>query len=128
MNRSSAGSRTSSVVRSSLGALVLAAAATSALAQQGPGRGQPQSGTEGPAGSAAAAIAEPGEEGVRAMGGTSVIGNREVPKSLYIVPWKNSEVGVRTDLSRDLLDEGLAPVDPNEFERQVQFYEFHQQQ
>jgi len=65
---------------------------------------------------------------VRDMSGTSIIGNRELPKSLYIVPWKNSEVGERTDLSRDLLDEGLVPVDPNEFERQVQYYEFHQQQ
>lgn len=69
-----------------------------------------------------------GNDATRALGGTSVIGNRELPKSLYIVPWKNSEVGVRTDLSRDLLDEGLTPVDPNEFERQVQFYEYHQQQ
>jgi hypothetical protein len=118
----------SSVARSSLGALALVAAATVAVAQQGPGRGQPNPESDSSGESAAASIAEPGEEGVRAMGGTSVIGNREVPKSLYIVPWKNSEVGVRTDLSRDLLDEGLAPVDPNEFERQVQFYEFHQQQ
>jgi len=61
----------------------------------------------------------------RALSGTSVIGNREVPKSLYIVPWKNSEVGVQTDLSRDLLDEGATPVDPREFRRQVDFYEFH---
>lgn len=69
-----------------------------------------------------------GEPGVRAVGGTSIIGNRELPKSLYIVPWKNSEVGLRTDLSRDLLDEGLTPIDPNEFQRQVDYYEFHQQQ
>ncbi|MDZ7750040.1 MAG: hypothetical protein U5K43_15695 [Halofilum sp. (in: g-proteobacteria)] len=73
--------------------------------------------------------ADAGEgDGTRAVGGTSVIGNREVPKSLYIVPWKNSEVGVRTDLSRDLLDEGLQPVDPPEFRRQVKYHEFHQQQ
>lgn len=68
------------------------------------------------------------EPGVRAVDGTSIIGNRELPKSLYIVPWKNSEVGLRTDLSRDLLDEGLGPLDPNEFERQVDYYEYHQQQ
>lgn len=68
------------------------------------------------------------EPGVRAVGGTSIIGNRELPKSLYIVPWKNAEVGLQTDLSRDLLDEGLAPIDPNEFERQVDYYEYHQQQ
>jgi len=74
------------------------------------------------------AAAAGGDEEVRAVGGSSIIGNRELPKSLYIVPWKNSEVGVRTDLSRDLLDEGLTPLDPKEFERQVQYHEYHQQQ
>lgn len=67
------------------------------------------------------------EPEARDVGGTSIIGNRELPKSLYIVPWKNSEVGLRTDLSRDLLDEGLGPLDPNEFERQVDYHEYHQQ-
>ncbi len=77
---------------------------------------------------AAEAAADGGDPEVREVGGTSIIGNRELPKSLYIVPWKNSEVGVQTDLSRDLLDEGLTPVDPLEFERQVQYHEYHQQQ
>lgn len=83
-----------------------------------------------PAGSADGAESAAGDEDpeVRGLSGTSIIGNRELPKSLYIVPWKNSEVGLRTDLSRDLLDEGLNPVDPNEFERQVDYYQFHQQQ
>lgn len=83
-----------------------------------------------PAGSADGAESTAGDEDpeVRGLSGTSIIGNRELPKSLYIVPWKNSEVGLRTDLSRDLLDEGLNPVDPNEFERQVDYYQFHQQQ
>lgn len=88
----------------------------------------PSSGSPDPATSGADTAESTGDTEVRDMSGTSIIGNRELPKSLYIVPWKNSEVGERTDLSRDLLDEGLNPVDPNEFERQVQYYEFHQQQ
>lgn len=108
--RSSAGSRTSSAAPSSLAAALLLLAL--------PAVGQDAE----PAGGG-----DEGDEEVRAVGGTSIIGNRELPKSLYIVPWKNSEVGVRTDLSRDLLDEGLTPVDPMEFERQVDYYEYHQQ-
>jgi hypothetical protein len=57
------------------------------------------------------------------LGGMSIIGNRELPKSLYIVPWKESEVGDDDDLSRSLLDERLNAVDPEEFRRQLDYYE-----
>lgn len=53
---------------------------------------------------------------------TQIIGNRELPKVLYIVPWKKPLPG---DLaSRPLvsvLDEVLAPVDRDVFRRQVQY-------
>ena len=62
-------------------------------------------------------------EEVVEVGGMSIIGNRELPKSLYIVPWKDSEVGIETDLDQDLLDEGLTPVDPDVFARQLDYYE-----
>ena len=29
------------------------------------------------------------------LSGISIIGNKEAPKSLYIVPWKDSQVGLR---------------------------------
>ena len=121
MKRSSAGSRMSNVVNSKRLASALAVLSMLATAAWAADPGDTGAGTAG-------ADPAPGNEEVRAMGGTSVIGNRELPKSLYIVPWKNSEVGVRTDLSRDLLDEGLAPVDPREFERQVQYHDYHHQQ
>jgi hypothetical protein len=42
---------------------------------------------------------------------------------MYIVPWKKSDIG---DLSgkpmNSLLDEALAPVDRDEFKRQVVYY------
>lgn len=66
-------------------------------------------------------------EEVVEVGGMSIIGNRELPKSLYIVPWKDSEVGYETDFSRSLLNEGLKPVDQDEFARQLDYYELSQQ-
>jgi hypothetical protein len=57
------------------------------------------------------------------LGRTEITGNQELPKVLYIVPWKKSEPG---DLMgrpvNTLLDEVLAPVDREEFLRHVEFY------
>jgi len=54
---------------------------------------------------------------------TEVTGNQELPKVLYIVPWQKSDPG---DLMgkpvNTLLDEVLAPVDREEFMRQVEYY------
>jgi hypothetical protein len=53
---------------------------------------------------------------------TQIIGNRELPKVLYIVPWKKPAPG---DLSgrpmASVLDEALAPVDRDVFRRQVNY-------
>jgi hypothetical protein len=54
----------------------------------------------------------------------TVTGDREQPKVMYIVPWKSSDVG---DLSgkpmNSLLDEALAPVDRDEFKREVVYFD-----
>lgn len=54
----------------------------------------------------------------------TVTGDREQPKVMYIVPWKKSDIG---DLSgkpmNSLLDEALAPVDRDEFKREVVYYD-----
>ncbi len=60
---------------------------------------------------------------VKELSGISIIGNKEAPKSLYIVPWKNSEVGVRSSLTSGLLDESMRPVDKEVFMRELDFYE-----
>lgn len=60
---------------------------------------------------------------VKKLSGISIIGNKEAPKSLYIVPWKNSEVGVRTSLVSGLLDESMKPIDKDVFMRELEFYE-----
>jgi hypothetical protein len=56
------------------------------------------------------------------MSGMSIVGNDEAPKSLYIVPWKSSEIGVRTSLDT-MLNEGDVPVDREVFKRQIEFYQ-----
>ena len=61
------------------------------------------------------------EQDAREMSGMSIVGNDEAPKSLYIVPWKSSEIGVETSLNR-LLNEGDVPVDRDVFKRQLDFY------
>jgi hypothetical protein len=53
---------------------------------------------------------------------SQIIGNRELPKVLYIMPWKKPVPG---DLSgrpsTSVLDEALAPVDRDVFRRQVHY-------
>ena len=60
---------------------------------------------------------------VKELSGISIIGNKEAPKALYIVPWKNSEVGVRSSLTSGLLDESMRPIDKDVFMRELEFYE-----
>ena len=55
------------------------------------------------------------------LSGMSIVGNDDAPKSLYIVPWKSSEVGVETSLAT-MLNEGDVPVDRDVFRRQLGFY------
>ena len=60
---------------------------------------------------------------VKELSGISIIGNKEAPKSLYIVPWQNSEVGVATSLNSGLLDDSMAPIDKDVFLRELEFYQ-----
>ena len=66
------------------------------------------------------------EDDVKELSGISIIGNKEAPKSLYIVPWKNSEVGVETALSSGLLDESSRLIDKEVFLRELEYYELSQ--
>jgi hypothetical protein len=58
------------------------------------------------------------------LGTTSITGNQELPKVLYIIPWKNSDLGDLVGRPvNTLLDEVLAPVDPEVFRRQLDYYD-----
>ena len=51
---------------------------------------------------------------------TQVIGNRELPKVMSIVPWKAAEPPAGPDRPMgSLIDEVLAPVDRDEFRREI---------
>ena len=57
------------------------------------------------------------------LGRTEITGNQELPKVLYIVPWKKAQPGELTGRPvNTLLDEVLAPLDREEFTRQVDYY------
>ena len=57
------------------------------------------------------------------MPGTEIIGNQELPKALYIVPWKKSSL---PDLGapplQSLISDALSPLERNEFRRQIRYY------
>ena len=54
---------------------------------------------------------------------TQIIGNRELPKVLYIVPWKKPLPGALAGRPlTSVLDEALAPVDRDVFRRQVNYH------
>jgi hypothetical protein len=55
---------------------------------------------------------------------TQITGNRELPKVLYIVPWKRSDLGDLVGKPvNSLVDEVLAPVDRDVFTRQNRYYD-----
>ena len=56
------------------------------------------------------------------LSGMSIVGNDEAPKSLYIVPWKSSELGQETGMNM-MLNERDVPVDREVFMRQLEYYE-----
>ena len=59
---------------------------------------------------------------------TKIIGNRELPKVLYIVPWKKplpGDLAGRPPVS--VVDEALAPVDRDVFRRQVRYDKLEQE-
>jgi hypothetical protein len=58
------------------------------------------------------------------LGTTAITGNRELPKVMYVVPWKHAEIG---DLGgkplNSLVDEILAPVDRDVFRREINYFD-----
>ena len=72
---------------------------------------------------AAAAGPKSGAKDRLELQATQITGNRELPRVMYVVPWKHPDPG---DLSgrpaNSLLDEVLAPVDRDVFQRQNRYY------
>ena len=54
---------------------------------------------------------------------TTITGNRELPKVMYVVPWKKADLGdLNGRPANSLLDEILAPVDRDVFRREVAYF------
>jgi hypothetical protein len=58
------------------------------------------------------------------LGTTQITGNSELPRVMYVVPWKKAELGdIAGRPAKSLLDEVLAPVDRDVFRRQNRYYD-----
>lgn len=55
--------------------------------------------------------------------GTTIIGDRELPIGLYISPWRSSTPESELDKPSRYLDVSTEPLDPEVFERQVEYLE-----
>jgi hypothetical protein len=82
---------------------------------------------------AAKATAAAGKAGKGGKGGkasdridldtTQITGNKELPKVMYVVPWKHSDLGDLTGKpANSLVDEILQPVDRDVFNREERYY------
>jgi hypothetical protein len=58
------------------------------------------------------------------MKGTKIRGNQELPKVLYIVPWKQAKVpNLNQPPLKSLINEALTPVDREVFQRKIRYYD-----
>jgi hypothetical protein len=102
---------------------------------QAPASTPPAAANPAPAASSAAAnkpAAKPAQKSAQSgnakdrldLDSTQITGNRELPKVLYIVPWRSAELGDLVGRPvNSLLDEVLEPVDRDVFRRQNRYFE-----
>ncbi len=60
--------------------------------------------------------------------GTNIIGSKEAPNVLNVVPWQNRELAVdpwtaTPNLDSQLLDDSLKPVDRDELRREIEYFD-----
>lgn len=65
---------------------------------------------------------------VKEISGMSIMGNDEAPKSLFILPWKTSEIGFESDLKNSLLDGSLKPLDKEVLNRELDYFDIRSSQ
>ncbi len=88
----------------------------------------PRAAAAGPGTKAAAGAGPKGVDRLN-LEGVDVTGNSELPKVLYIVPWKRSELGDMVGRPvNSLLDEVLQPLDRDVFRRENRYYDALQPQ
>jgi hypothetical protein len=98
-----------------------AAAAPAAVSASGTSPAKPATAPQNSA--TAKATARKGPDRLE-LDATDITGNRELPKVLYIVPWKRSDLGdVVGRPANSLLDEVLQPLDRDVFQRENRYYD-----
>ena len=60
---------------------------------------------------------------IKQLKGMFLMGDKEAPKSLYIVPWHDAEHKHSTRLSSSLVDDSLQAVDQNALKQQLRLHE-----
>ena len=63
---------------------------------------------------------------IEQLKGIAIVGDREAPKSLYIVPWHRAEHQQSTRLSTQLIDNNMRALDRDSLLWQLQLYELSQ--
>jgi hypothetical protein len=95
-----------------------ASTASPASAASSPGKtaaGKPASGKPAPGGKKAMDRID--------LDTTQITGNKELPKVMYVVPWKHSDLGDLTGKpANSLVDEILQPLDRDVFNREERYY------
>jgi predicted lipid-binding transport protein (Tim44 family) len=107
---------------------------TSAMPPQPTTQGQTSSTAAAAAPAKPAAASAPAAAGSKAthpakaqdrleLDATQITGNKELPKVMYVVPWKRSDLGDLTGKpANSLVDEVLQPVDRDVFNREERYY------
>ena len=62
-------------------------------------------------------------DGIKELQGISIKADKEAPRSLYIVPWHDSELKQNTRLSSSLVDDSLQAIDQNSLQRELRLHE-----
>ena len=64
---------------------------------------------------------QPGE--IKHLQGINIVGNKEAPKSLFIVPWQVTEHKQSTSLSSNFTDSEMQPLDHESLQQQLRLHE-----
>lgn len=105
--------------------IIQAALVAALLGVAGVGAAQtPQADDKPAAGATDAAPARPARKTEKLeLGTTTITGNRELPRVMYVVPWKHPQAGdLRGKPLESLVDEALAPVDREVFNREISYF------
>ncbi len=69
-------------------------------------------------------LAGQAQENVLDAEGITIYGQRELPKVMYIVPWKKTKSAeIDMPMTESLVVDVLDPIDPDVFRRKIKYYE-----